>query len=156
MGCPVGGDNDRVGDSLVDTGFEEQRHVIDHHRLGVFTGGLSRHSCLFSRDAGMDDSLQLAAFRRMAKYDGAERMAVDGAVGTQYVSAEHPDDLSPGRSARLDDLPGQLIGVDDHCAALLEHACDGAFSCGDTARESHQNHGRGAYHAVRDPTRNPG
>jgi hypothetical protein len=39
---------------------------------------------------------------------------------------------------------GQLVGIDDDCAALLKHLGDGALAGRKTACEADYNHGGGA------------
>ena len=117
LGCPVCGDDDGLIDALVDAGFEEQGDVVDHHRLRVFPCGKSRQPDLLARDTGVNDGFECTAFRRSAKDDGSERLAIEGAVRIEDGLAERFDDLSPGRFARLHDIVGQLVGIDDDRAA---------------------------------------
>lgn len=147
LGVAVGGDDDGVIDSLVDAGFEEQGHVVDDHGLRVLSYRFSRQSDLFTRDTGMDDGFNRASFRWMAKDDGSECLAIEAAVRIEDGLAECFDDLPPSRLARLHDIASQLVGIDHHRAALLEHLGDGAFAGGDTACEADQDHA--AEHTMR-------
>ena len=140
----VGGDHNDCIYSLVDTNFEEERYVIDHHCFGIASCRLSCESGLFARDAGVNDSFELAQFGFVTEDDCTECAAIDGPVRVQYVPPECLHDLSPGRFAWLDDVPRRLIGIDDDGAALLEHLGNGAFACGDAACEADQQHGCGA------------
>jgi hypothetical protein len=88
----------------------------------------------------MDDSFKCTAFGYTAEDDCAERVAVNRAVGIQYVLAEHLDDVPPGRLVRLHGIAGELVGINDDCTALFEHLGDGAFPGRHAACESDENH----------------
>lgn len=144
LGCSVCGDDDGLIDSLVDTGFEEQRDVVDDYRLRVFSCGLSRQSGLLSCDTRVNDCFERTAFCWMAKDDGTECLAIEAAVWVQDAPAECFHDLAPGRFARFHDVPSQFVGIDHDRAALFEHLGDGALARGDAACEADQDHGGGA------------
>ena len=72
-------------------------------------------------------------------------MTIERAIGLEDGLAERIHDLSPCRLAWFDDVPRKFVGINDCCAALLEHSSDGAFAGGDAACEADQNHGCGAY-----------
>ena len=92
----------------------------------------------------------------MPKDFGSQCWAIQCAIRVQDCLAECFDDLSPSWFARLDNFPGQGVGIDNHCTAALEHAGDGAFASGDAASESHEDHGGGAYHGGVRLTRKAG
>ena len=144
LGVAVGGDDDGLIDSLVDTGFEEERDVVDDDGLRILSCRFSRQSDLLSCHAGVNDGFECTAFCRMAEDDGSERLAIEAAVRVEDGLAECFDDLPPSRLARLHDIASQLVGIDHHRAALREHLGDGAFTGGDAACEADQNHGCGA------------
>ncbi len=75
---------------------------------------------------------------------GSESLSVERAILIEYGCPKESDYLSPSRLAWLDDFMSQLVGIDDDCAALLEHLGDSAFAGRDATCESHQNHGGGA------------
>lgn len=137
-------DDDRPVDSLFDTGFEQERHIVDDDRFWVLSRRLPREPLLLTCDAGMNDVFKATAFAWPAEYNGAEYVAIEGAVGIQDGLTEFVDDFSPGRFAGFDDVMGQFVGVNDDRAAMLEHLGDGALAGGDTACEADQNHGCGA------------
>lgn len=144
LGRSVCCDDDGFVDAFVDAGFEEQRHIVQHHGMRVLLCCLLRQPGLLAGDAGMDDGFQRQAFRWMAKDDGSEHVAIEAAVGIEDGLAERVDDGSPSRFAGLDDLPRQQVGIDYDRAALLEHLGDGAFAGRDAACEADHNHGGGA------------
>ena len=53
--------------------------------------------------------------------DGAQSLAVEGAVGLHDVGAELRHDLRVGRLARLDHLAREQVGIDDHAAQRAKH-----------------------------------
>lgn len=140
----VGGDHDGAVHSLIDAGFEQERHVIDDDGVRVFSCGLFGESRLLAGDAGMDDAFELPAFHWIAEDDVSEGLSVKRAVLVEDRLSEKCDDLSPSRLAGLNDFTGQFVGIDDDRAVLLEHLGDGALAGGDAACEADQNHGCGA------------
>ena len=144
LGCSVCGDDDSLIDTLVNAGFEEQRDVVDHHGMRVFSCGLFCQPGLFARDTRVNDCFERTAFRWMEKDDGSERVAIEAMIRIQDDLAKEFDDGSPGWFTWLDDLSRQQVGIDHHCAALSEHVRDGALAGGDTACEAYQNHRCGA------------
>ncbi len=87
---------------------------------------------------------ELPAFFWIAEDDASESLSVERAVLIEHGLPKESDNLSPSRLAWLDDFMGQLVGIDDDRAALLEHLGDSAFAGRDATCESHQNHGGGA------------
>ncbi len=132
----VGGDDDDCVDSFVYAGFEEERYVIDHHSMWIFSFGLSGEPGLFTRNAGVDDSFKLAQLGPVSENNGSQLTAIEGAVRIEDGLTECFDDLQPGRLIRLHDFMGQFVGVDDDRAAMLEHLGDRALAGGDTACEA--------------------
>jgi hypothetical protein len=74
------------------------------------------------------------------KDNRSECMSVDGPVRIQDYLAKTFYDLAPGTGPRPHYVPGELIGIDDDCAALLEHPRHRALSRRDTSCEPNDNH----------------
>ncbi len=144
LGFAVGRHDDGGVHSFVDTGFEQQRYVVNYHGGWICSSSLSRQSGLLAGDAGMDDSFKPPPLGSTSENNGSQLTAIDGVVGIEDGVTEYSHDLSPSRFARLDDFMGQFVGVDDDCAALLKHLGDGALAGRDAPCESNQNHGGGA------------
>ncbi len=144
LGVAVSGDHDGAVHSLIDAGFEEERYIIDHHSVRVFFCRLFCQPRLFACNMGVDDAFKLTQFGPVSENKGSQLMAIEGAVRIEDGLAECFDDFSPGRLARLHDIVGQLVGIDDRCAALFEHLGDGALAGSDAACEADYNHGGGA------------
>jgi hypothetical protein len=144
LGFPVGRDDDRTVDSLVDAGFEQERHIVDDDCVWVLSSRLPCKPLLLTCDAWMDDPFELSAFRLIVEDDASESLPVERAVLIEHGFSEECDDLSPSRFAGFDDLMGQVVGIDHDRAALLEHLGNGAFSGRDAACEANENHGGGA------------
>ena len=140
----VCGHHDDFVHAFVDPGFEEQRHIINDYGFRIFSGRLSCQSGLFAGDAGMDDPLKAAQLGPISKDDCTQGLAIDGAIEGEDGFTECFHDRSPRRFAWPDDVPCQLIGIDDNRTALFEHPGNGAFACGDAASKADQNHGCGA------------
>jgi hypothetical protein len=137
----AGGDDDDFVDAFVYTGFEKKRHIVDHHGSRVLSCSLLRQPGLFSRDSRVDDSFKRAQVGPVSEHNGSQDTAIEGAVGVEDGPTEPFHNLTPGRLARFDDLPRELIGIDYHGAALLEDPGDSALACRDTACKANENHG---------------
>jgi len=85
---------------------------------------------------GVDDAFKLTQFGPVSENKGSQFMAIEGAVRIEDGLAKCFDDFSPGRLARPHDIVGQLVGIDNRCAALFEHLGDSAFAGGDAACEA--------------------
>jgi hypothetical protein len=85
----------------------------------------------------MDDMFKSAQLGPVAKNNGSQLTAVEGAIRIKDGLAERFHDLLPSRFVRLYDFMGQLVGIDDDRAALLEHLGDGALAGSDAACEAH-------------------
>jgi len=144
LGVAVGGDHDGGIDAFVYAGLEEERHFVDDHSMGFAFGDPAHESLLFARDTRVDDSFKLAQFGPVSENKGSQLTTIEGAVRIEGGLAEGFYDLAPGGLARLHDIVGQLVGIDDRCAALFEHLGNGSFSGGDAACEADHDHGCGA------------
>ena len=144
MGFAVGCDDDGGIYSFVDAGFEQERHVVNHHGFWICSSSLSGQSGLLPGDAGVDDVFELPAFFGIAEDDASESLSVERAVLIEHGLPKESDNLSPSRLAWLDDFMGQFVGIDDDRAALLEHLGDGALAGGDTPCKPNEKHGGGA------------
>ena len=76
-----------------------------------------------------------------------QRLAVDGAVGGQDPGPETVDQRLVGRPARRHDVPGHLVGVDQHGAPLDQEVGHGRLPGSDAARQADGQH---------QPRRDPG
>ena len=144
LGLAISRHDDGFLHTCVDTSLEQQRHVVNDHRMRVFSCSLFRQSGLLAGDAGMDDVFELPTFFQIVEDDVSESLSVERTVLIEHCFSEERDDLSPSRFARLDDFTGQFVGIDDDRAALLKHLGDGALAGSDAPCESDQNHGGGA------------
>ena len=106
LGFAVSGDHDGLIHSLVDAGFEEQGHIVNHDGLGMFASNGVGQMGLFACDAGMDDAFELSPFRPIAEDNASEGLTVERSVPVENCLSEQCDDLSPGRLARLHNLAG--------------------------------------------------
>ena len=140
LGFSVGGDDDDRVDALVHTGFEEERHFIDSDGSGSPFGDSTDEARLFAGHSWMDNMFESPEFAAVVKYNGAERMTIDTAIGIQHACAECLDDLSPGWFAGLHHAACELVCINDDGATALEHLGDCAFAGGHTAGEPHNDH----------------
>jgi hypothetical protein len=99
---------------------------------------------LLALDPGMDDSFKPAQFGPVSENKGSQLTTIEGAVRIEDGLAEGLHDLAPGRPTWRHNVVGQLVGIDDRCAALFEHLGDSSFAGGDAACEANHNHGCGA------------
>ena len=95
---------------------------------------------LLPGDPRMDDAFQSSQFPAVAEDNCGEGLTIDRAVRIEDSSAEHVDDVAPGRLPRLHHVPSELIGIDDDGTATLEHPGDGAFPGGNASGQAHKDH----------------
>jgi hypothetical protein len=140
----VGGDDDDFIRAFVYACFEEEWDFVDHDGLGMFASDAFSQTDLLAGDAGMDDAFELPSFFLIAEDNASEGLSVERTVLAEYCLPEECNDLPPSRFARLHDIAGQFVGIDDDRAASLEHLGDSALAGGDAACEANQHHGGGA------------
>ena len=136
LGVSVGGDDDGAVNSLVDSCFKKERHVVDHDGLRVFSCSFFCEPRLFACDTGVDDVFKPVQLGPVSENNGSQFTAIEGAVRIEDGRTERFHDLSPGWFARFDDLSYEQVGIDDDRAVLLEHLGDGALARGDAACEA--------------------
>ena len=99
--------------------LDEQGHVMDtDRRAGLL--GLREVLRRPAPDRRMGDALERGERRRVAEDDPAQGGAVQGPVGPEDPLPEALPDLLECRLPRLDDLTGDLVGVDDDRPELGE------------------------------------
>src|SRR5258708_27308529 len=135
LGGGVAPDDEDALEAVLAPALEEQGDVHDHQRRRRFQGG---HDLLgdAGADTRMGDRLETAAAGLVAEDDGTEGGAIEAAVRREHGGAELRGDLRQRRHARLDDLPGEQVGVDDRRAPGAEQVGDCALSRGDAAGEA--------------------
>ncbi len=141
LSLAISRDDDGGIHSFVDAGFVQQRHVVDHHSVRVFSCCLFGKSHLFAGNTGVDDAFKPTPLGLISENNSSQFPAIEGAVRIEDGPAEGFHNLSPSRFAWLHDIVGQLVGIDDDCAALLEHLGNGALAGRDAACEANENHG---------------
>ena len=87
--------------------------------------------------------MPLSRVRRLVvgEHDPAQRGPVQSALVVEDVLPEGGHDLRQAVRPRLDDLAGDLVGVDDDRAELRELRRDGRLARPDPAGQSHAQHG---------------
>ena len=145
LGFSIGSHNDSNIHPVIDPGFEEEGHIIDHDGVRIISGGFFGEPLLFTGDTRMDDLFQLCALGRTAKHDGSKPLPMKSPVGVQHILAECLDDFAPGRFAGLHNLTGQYVGIDHHRTTTLEHCGNRALPRCHPAGQSNEDHGSEAY-----------
>jgi hypothetical protein len=144
LGLAISRDDDDFIRAFVYACFEEEWDFVDHDGLGMFASDAFSQTDLLAGDAGMDDAFELPSFFLIAEDNASEGLSVERTVLAEYCLPEECNDLPPSRFARLHDIAGQFVGIDDDRAASLEHLGDSALAGGDAACEANQHHGGGA------------
>ena len=113
-GLLVGVDDHHEREHRRHPGLDEQRDVLDDHRIVGHRGDdllapLPTSGCTMPFSVGA----LLVVDERL----GRQRGPVQRAVGQQDVLAERVDQLGQPLGARFDDLPGDDVAVDDDAAA---------------------------------------
>ena len=110
----IGGDHDDYVHTRVDSLLRTRGDIVDDDRFWDWASGFLSSSGLLSCHARMNDLFQ-APVVGMPEDQRAQRLPVQRPIRVQHRGAERPDDLAPGRFARLDDPMGQGIGIDNDC-----------------------------------------
>src|SRR5699024_302421 len=118
--------------------LNEQRHVIDQYRHAIGAGLGEAVEGAFP-DAGVGDGVEFFGGIRGGEGLSGELGAVEGAVRVEHP-AEGLSEFCERWFAGLDNLAGDLIGVDDPGAQGLQSGGDGRFPGSDAAGESDEKH----------------
>ena len=105
-------------------GLEKQRNHC-HGRVPTFSAPGLQLGLPDCADARVEDFLQFAARFGVGKDTSSQFVAAQMAVVANDFGAEQSLDFRQGGLARLDDLTGDDIGIDDRQATLTEQ-----FGCG--------------------------
>jgi len=92
-------------------------------------------------DTGVEDTLELFAGGRLGKDAAGQFAAEQVAVRGNDSGSEGLADLGEGRLAGLDDLAGELVGVNDWDVPFAEEASTGGLAHADATGESQDFHG---------------
>lgn len=132
------GDNKESVEASVGATLDQQGGGVDDKQG---SGGKGRGDGLLAGrgDAWMNDGVEPCACLRVCEDDDAERGAVEVAGGQEQVGAEGGNDLAEAIAVERDDGAGELIGIDDGCAALGQKTLDGALAAGDASRKSDES-----------------
>lgn len=87
----------------------------------------------FGDDRRVGQRLEVAPGSLIGKDDRAQGGPVQAAIGLQQLAAEAGGDGFEGRLAWGDDIPGDLVGVDDRDASLAQQRLDRRLAAGDVA-----------------------
>ena len=109
----------------------EQRDVVDHHRIR--RGACRWISANLDRTSGWVIPSRALRASGSAKTTDA-RAARSSAPSGPIIAAPKASARPRGRVSGRDDLPGQLVGVDHHRAAVAERAGDRGFARSDSRR----------------------
>ena len=93
-----------------------------------------------SPTSGWTIAFSFAAQLGVGEDDLAELLPVQGAVRGQHAGAEHADHLGQAGGARLDDLAGHLVGVDDQRAVAGQPPGHLALAGADPAGQADLKH----------------
>jgi hypothetical protein len=69
LGALVGGDDDDFLHTFGDTGFEEQRNIVDDDGIAIPSNRLSGQPTLLSGHAGMDETFKDPSLSRTTEHD---------------------------------------------------------------------------------------
>ena len=136
-GLLVGVDDDHERKHRRQPGLDEQRDVLDHHRV---LGDGGDDLLTPARHQRVHDAVEELALFVVDERLGRQGGPVQCAVGKQDVVAERVDKgrqtLGPG----FDDFPGDHVSVDDDAAAFVERGGHRRFTGADAAGQTDANH----------------
>lgn len=114
-------------------GFDEQRNVLDDHRILPRGGDQLRAP---SSHQWVNDAVQGLPFLLVTERDRGQRGTVQGAIGLQDPGPEGLDELAQTLGTRFDDLTGDDVAIDDDAATFGERGGHRRLAGADTAGES--------------------
>ncbi len=128
-------DHDEGIEHAVGACLYEKRRIIENPPMALVEGSLRaiEHRPGNSR---MCDGLELCAGIVVTEYNLAKPITIQGAIVGEDVSSEGVYNFIEGRLSGLDDLSGELIGVENDDAQLGEHVGHRRFSGGDAPGET--------------------
>ncbi len=88
----------------------------------------------------MQEAFQIRAGRGKSEDLPGEFLPVEAAAGEENTGAESLPNFHQSRLARLNDLAGEVVGVNHRHALLPEQAAGGGFAHGDPAGDAKKFH----------------
>jgi hypothetical protein len=131
----IASDQDNGPQPLLQIALEKQRNFVDDQ----FVAGIAvLPNALFRKGAnpGVDNGFELFSRRGIAENDFPELVAINRAVGLKDIRTERGNDLAPTIAVRLDDLTGEVIGIDDGGSVSSQDCRHRGFSRSDAAGEA--------------------
>lgn len=128
--------------ALVGIRFEQERGLVDNHRLRNAGANGCCPFRLQGIDAGMEDGVQTAAQVFIGEDTLGQPIATEAALVIEDVAAESGRYLGQGLGPGRHDLPGELVGFQDVGAALTEAAAYAGFAGADAPGETDVEHGQ--------------
>ncbi|MNE78057.1 hypothetical protein D3C80_1744250 [compost metagenome] len=111
----------------------QKRHIRHNKTIRILLG-IAMYLLLHALPNGwMGYGLQLCQLVLVAEYNISQRLAIKRPVCRKDGLSEHRGDCLQCRLAGKDDLPGDLIGIDQQRTMLNEQPRYCAFSAGDAA-----------------------
>ncbi len=92
-------------------------------------------------DAGMEDGFQIGAGGGKGEDLPGQLLPVQTPVRKENRGAESFPDFRQGGLPRLNDLAGDVVGINDRHAVLPEQLAGGGFAHGDAAGDAKKFHG---------------
>jgi hypothetical protein len=115
--------------------FGDERHGIHDYPVGVVTVGLVEELTASNTDSRVNDGVECLSRRRVREDNGAKRFPVEASVRVENSVAKGFDNVSQGVGAGCDNIPSDLVGVNDEDAVLgkagRHHALPSCYSAGE-------------------------
>jgi hypothetical protein len=136
-GLLIGVDDHHEREHRRHPGLDEQRDVLDHHRI---LGDGGDDLLTPARHQRVHDAVEELALVVVDERLGRQRRPVQCTVRQQDVVAERVDQGRQTLGSRLDDFPGDHVAIDDDAAAFVERGGHRRFAGADAAGQTDANH----------------
>ena len=131
--------------------FNQQRNVIDDHRIGILEQDALERQLEATLDLRVNNCLELTARIIVAEDERAKRSAVEVSVLANELSAKSARYRGKGNRTGFYRLAGKAVGVNEVSAVFDEAPSDRGFAGGDASGEAYEKHDSSVEGFVRRP-----
>jgi len=137
----AGPDDYHLVEPCLQAGLEQQGGDYDRNRVLAFPAHFVQALLETLDDGGVCQFVQPLPGIRVAEYDFCQGLSVGLAFACDALVAELAAQVSQQRAAARKDTPGLQVGIQNRNSLQSEESGDCAFSAGDSAGESDDEHG---------------
>jgi hypothetical protein len=120
--------------------LDEQRGIDHNDGLRILLTDLLRSSVHFLLDPMMRYLIQKIPLLRIGEDDGSQFFSMNGPFLIEDFLSKYADQFIPDRCVRLNQLPGDLVCIDDVSALFAKYFGNGRLSTCHLSRHSDDEH----------------